>query len=106
MNIEEAKEILGRIDIKFFLSGMIEQNNYIVDKADEVNIAIYTVLNELDKYRDRIDELINEVTIKDSEIELKDKVINLMAGNLTTDYHDISWVEDYYYNMAQEILEK
>ena len=61
INIEEAKEILDRIDIKFFLSGMIEQNNYIVDKADEVNAAIYTVLNELDK---------------------KDKVIDIMAEDI------------------------
>ena len=28
---------------------MTEQSNYIVDKADEINIAIETVLNELEK---------------------------------------------------------
>lgn len=69
MNIKEATEILNRIDIKFFLSGMIEQNNYIVDKADEVNTAIYTVLNELNKNTEIISDLQNEVTIKDAEIE-------------------------------------
>ena len=45
MDIEIAKEILKRIDIKFFLNGMTEQNNYIIDKADEINIAIGTVLS-------------------------------------------------------------
>ena len=57
MDIEIAKEKLKVIDIKFFLNGMTEQSNYIVDKADEINIAIETVLSELEK---------------------KDKVINLM----------------------------
>ena len=49
MDIEIAKEKLKVIDIKFFLNGMIEQSNYIVDKADEINIAIETVLSELEK---------------------------------------------------------
>lgn len=53
MDIEIAKEKLKVIDIKFFLNGMIEQSNYIVDKADEINIAIETVLSELEK-KDRI----------------------------------------------------
>lgn len=61
MDIEIAKEKLKVIDIKFFLNGMTEQSNYIVDKADEINIAIETVLNELEK---------------------KDKVINEMAKQL------------------------
>ena len=61
MDIEIAKEILKGIDIKFFLNGMTEQNNYIIDKADEINIAIGTVLSELEK---------------------KDKVINEMAKQL------------------------
>ena len=91
MNIEEAKEILDRIDIKFFLSGMIEQSNYIVDKADEVNAAIYTVLNELDK---------------------KDKVIDMMAEDIFDYEKDIKYyvpeyeeffknkeeVKEYYFN--------
>lgn len=98
MNIKEATEILNRIDIKFFLSGMIEQNNYIVDKADEVNTAIYTVLNELDKNTETINDLINEVTIKDAELEKKDKVIDMMAeyieewtGSCPNDMYD--WKE-------------
>ena len=48
-------------------------------------------------------ELIDAIEILLNELQLKDKVINLIAGNLTTDYHDISWVEEYYYKMAKEI---
>lgn len=56
MNIEEAIEKLELMEYKYTLT-----NND--DKAIE------TVLNELDKDRNRIDELINEATIKDAEIE-------------------------------------
>lgn len=57
MDIEIAKEKLKVIDIKFFLNGMIEQSNYIVDKADEINIAIETVLSELEKKEAVINEM-------------------------------------------------
>lgn len=67
MDIEIAKEILKGIDIKFFLNGMTEQSNYIVDKADEINIAIDTVLSELEK--------------KDRIIELMAKEIEFRTGN-------------------------
>lgn len=57
MDIEKAKEKLKGIDIKFFLNGMTEQSNYIVDKADEINIAIETVLSELEKKEAIINEM-------------------------------------------------
>ena len=57
MDIEIAKEKLKVIDIKFFLNGMAEQSNYIVDKADEINIAIETVLSELEKKDKKIEKL-------------------------------------------------
>ena len=59
MNEEEAREILKRIDIKFFLCGMNEQSNYIVDEANKVNNAIETVLNLLEK-KDKIIDLMAE----------------------------------------------
>ena len=61
MKIEEAKEILNRIDIKNFLSGSIEQSNYIVDKADEVNLAIECLLKELKKKDKVIDMIVNTI---------------------------------------------
>lgn len=61
MDIEIAKEKLKVIDIKFFLNGMAEQSNYIVDKADEINIAIETVLSELEKKEAIINEMVNKL---------------------------------------------
>lgn len=61
MDIEEAKKNLKGIDIRNFLSGMSEQSNYILDRAEETNEAIDTVLSELEK---------------------KDKIIDLMAEQL------------------------
>ena len=56
---------------------------YLFDVLDEN--AIETVLNELYK---------------------RDKVIDLMANSLTTDYHDTEWVKEYFYKLAEEILTK
>lgn len=70
MDIEKAKKLLNRIDIKFFLNGTIEQNNYIVDKADEVNKAIEAVLNELEKKDTVILEAINYM---EETFELEDE---------------------------------
>ena len=106
MKIEEAIKLLNRIDIKNFLTVSIEQSNYIIDEANKVNNAIETVLNELEKNTETINSLINEVTIKDSESELKDQVIWFMANRLTTEYHDIDWVTNYYYEEAKNYLEK
>lgn len=61
MDIEIAKEKLKVIDIKFFLNGMAEQSNYIVDKADEINIAIETVLSELEKKEAIINEMVKQL---------------------------------------------
>lgn len=76
---EKAIEILEKIDVKFFISGMAEQKDYIIDKADEVNVAIEIVL---------------------SMIEEKDKIIDLMSEQLTTPMHDKEWVKEYFENKA------
>lgn len=72
MDIEKAKKLLNGIDIKFFLNGTIEQSNYVVDKADETNLAIETVLNELEKKEAEIDKLRN--TNKDLLKKLRNRV--------------------------------
>lgn len=46
-NIEEDIKPLKGIDIKFLLSGSIEQNNYIVDEADKINQAIEHILSDI-----------------------------------------------------------
>ena len=76
---EKAIEILEKIDVKFFISGMTEPKDYIIDKADEVNVAIEIVL---------------------SMIEEKDKIIDLMSEQLTTSIHDKKWIKKYYENKA------
>lgn len=65
MTKEQAIERLKRIDVKFFISGMNEASNYIIDEADKVNKAIETVLSMLEQ--------------KDKEIEKKDKIIDRMS---------------------------
>ena len=55
----EAIELLERIHASYFLSGMIEQSNYIVDKAYEADKAIDTVLSLIKEQQGEI-ELIKE----------------------------------------------
>lgn len=45
-SIEEDIKILERVDVKFFINGMAEQSDYIIDKADEVNNAIEHILSD------------------------------------------------------------
>lgn len=72
MDIEIAKEKLKVIDIKFFLNGMTEQSNYIIDKADEINIAIGTVLSELEKKEAIINEMAKYMEQEMAEYQLDD----------------------------------
>lgn len=65
---KEAIERLKRIDIRFFLSGMNEQSNYIVDEADKVNNAIETVLNLIQTQQEEIDSLKDFKEIAESKV--------------------------------------
>lgn len=67
MTKEQAIEVLEKIDVKFFISGMTEQKDYIIDKADEVNVAIETVLSMLEE-KDKIIDLMSE-TINNHDID-------------------------------------
>ena len=62
MKIEEALQKLERLELQDFG----KKRKF---ELKESEVAYITVSNELDKYRDRIHQLINEVTIKDAEIE-------------------------------------
>ena len=104
MNDKEAIEILRRIDIKFFLCGIIEQNNYIIDEADKVNNAIETVLNLLENQKAEIEEKDKSLKLHTKleyqykndylnvieDLEKKDKIIDLMAEWIEkhTKYYD------------------
>lgn len=84
----EAIELLERIHASYFLSGMIEQSNYIVDKAYETDKAIDTVLSLIKEQQEEIEKLKNkEVLIKRyfkkcDLIKQKDKQIDLMARRI------------------------
>ena len=85
MDIEKAKQILYRIDIRYFLSGITEQSNYIVDKANECNTAIEVLLNELDK---------------------KEKIINAMKWKPISKYNrkEYDWVLVKYFDGDYECV--
>ena len=76
----EAIELLERINASYFLSGMIEQSNYIVDKAYETDKAIDTVLSLIKENSAEIQQKNTELAEKSAEIEKKDKQIDLMAN--------------------------
>lgn len=67
----EAIQKLKRIDIKYFLSGMMEQSNYIVEKAEEVNNAIGIVLKLLEKQQKEIESTKKEYYSLINRIENK-----------------------------------
>ena len=58
--VEDIKR-LERIDIKYFLSGSIEQSDYIVSKADEVNKAIENILSDYKRVLKENEELKKEL---------------------------------------------
>ena len=89
MYIEKAKKLLNGIDIKFFLNGTIEQSNYIVDKADETNLAIETVLNELEK-KDKVIDLMAEY------------IVDLIKYNNSEEIRDAEEVKQYFYKKAED----
>lgn len=98
MNNEEANQVLQELNEV--------RPEMLNDKAKRLFEAIMLIADERDKANERVDKLINEVTIKDSKLELKDQVIWFMANRLTTEYHDIDWVTNYYYEEAKNYLEK
>lgn len=98
MNIEEANQVLQELNEV--------RPEMLNDKAKRLFEAIMLIADERDKANERVDELINEVTIKDSKLELKDQVIWFMANRLTTEYHDIDWVTNYYYEEAKKLFRK
>lgn len=89
MDKKEAKKELNGIDIKFFLNGSLEQSNYIIDKADKVNIALRIVLQELDNSisKDKIKKKIEKIQKK-----LKNK--------------NLSWQDYAKYLGADEVLQE
>lgn len=64
---EKATEILERIDVKKFISGMNETSNYIIEEADKVNQAIEIVLNMLKEKDNKIWQLKSQIQDLENE---------------------------------------
>ena len=122
-SIEEDMRILERIDVKYFMSAKIEQSDYMIDKADEVNNAIEhilsdykRVLKENEELKDRIREhtmLISPYYVKENYIpveKVKDKIEELQNGPLKINENNKYYYETEEYNkiiiqVLQELLE-
>lgn len=84
MDIEKAKKVFEK-----YINGKDTMKETLIK-------AIEVVLNELDKDNNIISDLQNEVTLKQCELDNKDKIIIAMAEQLTTPVHGIDWVIDYF----------
>ena len=107
------------------LKKMIQINNGVIKEArkngdifamqltadlDTDSIAIETVLSMLKEKDKQIEQYQNMLATNDMlhviECENKDKIIDLMAEQLTTQIHDKEWIKKYYENKAKELLNK
>ena len=107
------------------LKKMIQINNGVIKEArkngdifamqltadlDTDSIAIETVLSMLKEKDKQIEQYQNMLATNDMlhviECENKDKIIDLMAEQLTTPIHDKEWIKKYYENKAKELLNK
>lgn len=99
MTKEQAIERLKRIDVKFFISGMNEASNYIIDEADKVNNAIETILSMLKEKDEKIEkvlELIFQYGQTDGEHHkawIIDQVVRILTGEKYKE-----WIKEYIYD--------
>ena len=93
-SIEEDIKILERIDVKYFMSAKIEQSDYMIDKADEVNNAIEHILSDYKRVLKENEELKfkerSRIIGKYGDAEIHD-VINRTLSN---DYIPVQKVKD------------
>ena len=104
------------------LKKMIQINNGVIKEArkngdifamqltadlDTDSIAIEKVLSMLKEKNKQIEQYQNMLATNDMlhviECENKDKIIYLMAEQLTTPIHSKEWIKKYYENKAKEV---
>ena len=107
------------------LKKMIQINNGVIKEArkngdifamqltadlDTDSIAIEKVLSMLKEKNKQIEQYQNMLATNDMlhviECENKDKIIDLIAEQLTTPIHGKEWIKKYYENKAKELLNK
>lgn len=99
MDIEKAKNVLKEL----------KENKYgellnCYDQGEEAEKAIETVLNELDKDNNIISDLQNEVTLKQCELDNKDKENAILRQGLEENTQEID-KKDKIINKAVDIIE-
>ena len=120
-SIEEDINILKGIDIKFLLSGSIEQSNYIIDEANKINKSIEHLLQDYKRQKQINEELKNKLldTMKGTEIikeetpeyikenyiskqKIKDKIEKIFDVKI----HNYNYLADTDWNYSQEQMDR
>ncbi len=75
-----------------------EYKNEVIEKDNKIKR-----LENMNKFQSKdIKEAVDYTFELNKEIELKDKIIDLMSEQLTTPIHDKNWVKEYYEKKVKE----
>lgn len=87
MNEQEIQDVLDELNEV--------RPEVLNNKAKRLFEAIMKIADDRDKANKRVDELINEVTIKQCELEKKDKIIDKMAEYIAPLKHGkgVAWTQ-------------
>ena len=76
-----------------------EYKNEVIEKDNRIKR-----LENMNKFQSKdIKEAVDYTFELNKEIELKDKIIDLMSEQLTTPIHSKEWVKEYYERKAKEV---
>ena len=99
MTEEEAQKVLDELN-----TVRIEVLN---DEAKRLFEAIMKIADERDKIKQEYDRdthiLQNQLDLANAKNIEKDKIIDLMAEQLTTPIHSKEWVKEYYKKITKEL---
>lgn len=85
------------------LKKMIQINNGVIKEARKNgDIFAMQLTADLDTDSIAIETVLSMLEEKDKKISGKDKIIDLMAEQLTTPIHDKNWVKEYYERKVKE----
>ena len=98
VTLEELDEAIKAVD-KQEQEGAIEKIKKLDYLLDDVYSTGLVENEERNQYQYAIETVL-------SMLEEKDKIIDLMAEQLTTPIHSKEWIKKYYENKAKELLNK
>jgi hypothetical protein len=79
----------------------LEHVNGYVDLYEKHDVIIKSDI--LLKWKNATKEVLNLIQTQQAETEKKDKIIDLMAEQLTTPIHSKEWVKEYYKKITKEL---